>query len=60
VLGRSGQIFPSGQNSNHVWGEIIPPAAAFIGLAILPYLEELIRACAAAGAILDGSVGCFA
>jgi hypothetical protein len=25
------------------WGAIIPPAAAFIGLAILPYLEELVR-----------------
>jgi hypothetical protein len=25
------------------WGEIIPPAAAFIALALLPYLEELLR-----------------
>jgi hypothetical protein len=25
------------------WGEILPPAAAFIALAILPYLEELWR-----------------
>jgi hypothetical protein len=25
------------------WGEIIPPAASFIGLALLPYLEELLR-----------------
>jgi hypothetical protein len=25
------------------WGEIIPPATAFIALAILPYLEELLR-----------------
>jgi hypothetical protein len=25
------------------WGEIIPPGTAFIALAILPYLEELLR-----------------
>ena len=25
------------------WGEIIPPATAFIALALLPYLEELLR-----------------
>jgi hypothetical protein len=25
------------------WGELIPPGATFIGLAILPYLEELWR-----------------
>ena len=25
------------------WGEIIPPGAAFLVLAILPYLEELLR-----------------
>ena len=25
------------------WGEIIPPACAFLVLAILPYLEELLR-----------------
>lgn len=25
------------------WGEIIPPGAAFIGLSVLPYLEELVR-----------------
>jgi hypothetical protein len=37
------------------WGEIIPPATAFIALAVLPYLEELLRGwrvgkyCAAAG-----------
>jgi hypothetical protein len=25
------------------WGEIVPPAAVFLALAILPYLEELLR-----------------
>jgi hypothetical protein len=25
------------------WGELVPPSAAFIGLAILPYMEELRR-----------------
>jgi hypothetical protein len=25
------------------WGEIIPPACAFLVLAVLPYLEELLR-----------------
>lgn len=31
------------------WGEIIPPACAFLALAILPYLEELLRGFRARG-----------
>jgi hypothetical protein len=35
--------FSLGPKQTPRWGEIIPPAAAFIGLALLPYLEELWR-----------------
>ena len=45
--GASGQRSASGQTMSRlvrtIEGEIIPPAIAFVCLAILPYLEELWR-----------------
>jgi hypothetical protein len=35
--------FSLGPKQTPRWGEIIPPAVAFIGLVLLPYLEELWR-----------------
>jgi hypothetical protein len=35
--------FSLGSKQPPRWGEIIPPATAFITLALLPYLEELVR-----------------
>lgn len=35
--------FSLGRKQIPRWGEIIPPAAAFIVLAIIPYLEETLR-----------------
>jgi hypothetical protein len=42
-LGSQHADFSLGPKQMPRWGELVPPSAAFIGLAILPYMEELWR-----------------